>query len=235
MEYEDFIIRILICFCLSFMIGIERQFRNRPVGLRTSLLVSIGAFLFVSYSSLVGASDISRIASQVVAGIGFLGAGVILKDGEKIRGLTTAATLWCVAAIGVLCAGGALKEATFGGLLVLFSNTLLRYINAHFYNYSNNKRVRCLYELNIYSKDDILEIKKALLNFVSKNRDTVEVTNIELVKNDKKNELIINFYVFKNKLNLIDNYLLKLMQNNENISYNIKKIKEILDIEADEM
>ena len=100
MGINEFIFRILICFGLSFIIGIERQYRNRPVGLRTSILVSIGSFLFVSFSFLVGSTDLSRIASQVVTGIGFLGAGVILKDGAKVRGLTTAATLWCVAAIG---------------------------------------------------------------------------------------------------------------------------------------
>ena len=88
---SEFILYLIICFILSFLIGIERQYRRRVVGLRTTILVSLGAFLFVTFSFSVGATDLSRIASQVVTGIGFLGAGVILKDGQKIRGLTTAA------------------------------------------------------------------------------------------------------------------------------------------------
>ena len=164
MGINEFIFRILICFGLSFIIGIERQYRNRPVGLRTSILVSIGSFLFVSFSFLVGSADLSRIASQVVTGIGFLGAGVILKDGAKVRGLTTAATLWCVAAIGVLCAGGALKEASFGTLIILFSNTLLRYINGLVQSYSNSKKTHCTYEIKIGIKEnDYSKIKNNLL------------------------------------------------------------------------
>ena len=122
---SEFILYLIICFALSFLIGIERQYRRRVVGLRTTILVSLGAFLFVTFSFSVGATDLSRIASQVVTGIGFLGAGVILKDGQKIRGLTTAATLWCDAAIGTLCAGGAIPEAIIGTILILFSNIIL--------------------------------------------------------------------------------------------------------------
>ena len=80
MTYEQFLIRISISFILSFLIGLERQWRRRAIGLRTNVLVSIGSFLFVSFSIQTNANDISRIAAQVVSGIGFLGAGVILKD-----------------------------------------------------------------------------------------------------------------------------------------------------------
>ena len=138
MDYE-FLFYLSICFLLSFFIGFERQYRKRIIGLRTTILVSLGAFLFVRFSFSVGGSDISRIASQVVAGIGFLGAGVILKDGKKIRGLTTAATLWCDAAIGVLCAGGAIFEAIVGTIIILFSNVILRYVNKLINNLSDKK------------------------------------------------------------------------------------------------
>ena len=99
------------------------------VGLRTNVLVCIGAFLFVYLSFGINASDKTRIAAQVVSGIGFLGAGVILRDGNKIKGLNTAATLWCVAAIGTLCASGLVIEATLGTLFVLISNIILRIIS----------------------------------------------------------------------------------------------------------
>lgn len=126
MEINTFFIRILICFCLSILIGLERQIRHRMVGLRTNVLVCIGAFLFVYLSFGINASDKTRIAAQVVSGIGFLGAGVILRNGNKIKGLNTAATLWCVAAIGVLCASGLILEATLGTVFVLLSNIILR-------------------------------------------------------------------------------------------------------------
>lgn len=126
MNLATFFIRLLICFILSILIGLERQLRHRMVGLRTNVLVCIGAFLFVYLSFGINVSDQTRIAAQVVSGIGFLGAGVILRDGSKIKGLNTAATLWCVAAIGTLCASGLVLEATIGTIFVLLSNVILR-------------------------------------------------------------------------------------------------------------
>ena len=129
MELTTFIIRLIICFSLSILVGLERQLRHRMVGLRTNVLVCIGAFLFVYLSFGINAKDQTRIAAQVVSGIGFLGAGVILRDGSKIKGLNTASTLWCVAAIGALCASGLVVEASLGTLFVLLSNIILRLIS----------------------------------------------------------------------------------------------------------
>ena len=133
MDFKSFLLGLLICFLLSFLLGIERQYRRRFLGLRTMILVSVGSYLFVSFSFLIPGyqTDMTRIAAQVVAGIGFLGAGVIIKDSKnsKVTGLTTAATLWCDASVGVLCAGGFIKEAIVAALVVLFSNVILRYIN----------------------------------------------------------------------------------------------------------
>lgn len=129
MDISIFIIRLIICFSLSILVGLERQLRHRMVGLRTNVLVCIGAFLFVYLSFGIETSDKTRIAAQVVSGIGFLGAGVILRDGSKIKGLNTAATLWCVAAIGTLCASGLVIEASLGTLFVLLSNIILRLIS----------------------------------------------------------------------------------------------------------
>ena len=129
MEYLDFLGRISVCFILGIIIGFERQYRRRIAGMRTITLVSLGAFLFVSVSKLTIANDITRVAAQVVSGIGFLGAGVILRDGTNIRGLNTAATLWCSAAIGTLTALGLLVEAVIGVFFILFANVVLRFIS----------------------------------------------------------------------------------------------------------
>ena len=136
MNLQTFLIRIFICFSLSILIGLERQLRHRMVGLRTNVLVCIGAFLFVylSFGINISDSDPTRIAAQVVSGIGFLGAGVILRDGSKIKGLNTAATLWCVAAIGTLCAAGLVVEATIGTAFVLLSNVILRLVSLFIMN-----------------------------------------------------------------------------------------------------
>lgn len=134
MEIKTFLFRIIICFILSILIGFERQYRHRMVGLRTNVLVCIGAFLFVFMSFGIDVSDKTRIAAQVVSGIGFLGAGVILREGNKIKGLNTAATLWCVAAIGILCASGMIIEAITGTILVLSSNIILRLISLKIMN-----------------------------------------------------------------------------------------------------
>ena len=129
MDLKVFIIRISICFILSILVGLERQYRHKTVGLRTNVLVSLGAFMFVSASLDSINTDSTRIAAQVVSGIGFLGAGIILKDGNRIKGLNTAATLWCVAAIGVLTAFGMTLEATIGTSFILISNIILRLIS----------------------------------------------------------------------------------------------------------
>ncbi|MFE2549733.1 MgtC/SapB family protein [Streptomyces sp. NPDC059355] len=114
-------------------IGLERQWRARMAGLRTNALVAGGAALFVLLSQygFIGAVsevqyDGSRVAAQIVSGIGFLGAGVIMRDGLSVRGLNTAATLWCSAAVGCLAGTGMFVLAAFGTAGVVGANLLLR-------------------------------------------------------------------------------------------------------------
>ena len=117
---------------LGSAIGLERQWRQRLAGLRTNTLVALGAASFLVFSGLVpGDSSPLRVAAQVVSGIGFLGAGLIFKEGLSVHGLNTAATLWCSAAVGVLAGGGFKAHAALVTLLVIFVNLCLRPI-AHF-------------------------------------------------------------------------------------------------------
>ena len=100
---------------LGCLIGLERQWHRRNAGLRTNALVSLGAALFVSLSGLLfGTGDQSRIAAQVVSGIGFIGAGLLIKEGMNVSGLNTAATLWCAGAVGTLAGSGFVSEAAIG-------------------------------------------------------------------------------------------------------------------------
>lgn len=119
MEHNiDMIGRILLASLLGGLIGLEREIHGRPAGFRTHLLVSLGSCLFVAtslefyrlYGNFSGVGpvgvDPGRVAAQVVTGIGFLGAGAIIREGASIRGLTTAACLWIAAAIGLACGSG---------------------------------------------------------------------------------------------------------------------------------
>ena len=127
MQIHLFIVRLVVAVALGAMIGAERQLRQRMAGLRTNALVAAGSALFVLVTAFSGDSEASaRIAAQVVSGIGFLGAGVIMREGLNVRGLNTAATLWCSAAVGVLSGQGQLIEAAAGALAVLGANILLR-------------------------------------------------------------------------------------------------------------
>lgn len=135
MHYTDFVLRIAIAFTLGAVIGVERQWRQHRAGLRTNTLVAVGAALFVTLSFTLGngtPGDRTRIAAQVVSGIGFLGAGVMIREGLTLRGLNTAATLWCAAAVGVLAGSGHEWHAVTGAGFVLAANLLLRPVAKRF-------------------------------------------------------------------------------------------------------
>lgn len=120
-------VSLFVAFVLASIIGAERQWRQRSAGLRTNVLVAIGAAAFVSLGlRLNGAPGGAQVTAYVVSGIGFLGAGAIMKDGLHIQGLNTAATLWCAGAIGALSGAGLAAEAVLLTIAVLAGNTLLR-------------------------------------------------------------------------------------------------------------
>jgi putative Mg2+ transporter-C (MgtC) family protein len=126
-DFLDTLISLLVAFIFGTLIGAERQYRQRSAGLRTNVLVAVGAAAFVDLANhLTGQEGSVRVIAYVVSGIGFLGAGAIMKEGMSVRGLNTAATLWASAAVGS-CAGA--DCATMSALLTVFvlaGNTLLR-------------------------------------------------------------------------------------------------------------
>lgn len=127
MAFLNTLAALAVAFVLGTAIGLERQLRQRSAGLRTNVLVAVGAAAFADLGlRLNGAHGAAGIIAYVVSGIGFLGAGVILKDGASIRGLNTAATLWCSAAVGTFAGAGFPAEAAGVAAFVLAGNTLLR-------------------------------------------------------------------------------------------------------------
>jgi putative Mg2+ transporter-C (MgtC) family protein len=127
MAFLHTLLALGVAFVLGTAIGFERQWRQRNAGMRTNVLVAVGAAAFSDLGlRLTGNEGAVRIIAYIVSGIGFLGAGVILKDGGSIRGLNTAATLWCSAAVGAFAGAGLPVEAIAVACFVLAGNTLLR-------------------------------------------------------------------------------------------------------------
>jgi putative Mg2+ transporter-C (MgtC) family protein len=132
----EIIIRLCLAALLGAVLGFERERHGRPAGLRTHLLVSLGSAGFMILSPLVAEmgkgvpADPGRIAAQVVSGIGFLGAGAIVKEGVNIRGLTTAACLWIAAAIGMTAGAGFFLEAVFICGLAIVALVIFPYIES---------------------------------------------------------------------------------------------------------
>ena len=164
MDPGVFAVRILLALLLGSIIGAERQMRQRMAGLRTNALVSIGAALFVMVSAFESVPQgATRIASYVVSGIGFLGAGVIMREGINVRGLNTAATLWCSAAVGVLSGLGHPLEASIGAATILAANVFLRSVS-HLINRQDLQgatEIEQVYRLSIVCRpDDEVQVRK---------------------------------------------------------------------------
>jgi len=119
----EHVVRLAAAIVLGGLIGLERELRAKPAGFRTIILICVGACLFTMVSRIVGGpdGDSTRIAAQIVSGIGFLGAGAILRDRTGIIGLTTAATIWSVAAVGMAVGYGQLALATIGTVAILLA------------------------------------------------------------------------------------------------------------------
>lgn len=127
MEPQEIAVRLGAALLFGSLIGFERQWRQRMAGLRTNALVAIGAAGFVVFSTIVsGDNNPTQVAAQIVSGIGFLGAGVILREGLNVQGLNTAATLWCSAMVGTFAGAGQIVASALGAAFVVSTNLFLR-------------------------------------------------------------------------------------------------------------
>ena len=122
----DVVTRLCWALVLGVMIGFERQWHQKMAGLKTNALVALGSAGFVVFATAAGQGNPSQVSAQIVSGIGFLGAGVIMREGISVHGLNTAATLWCSAMVGALAGFGMWEASGIAGCLVLLANLLLR-------------------------------------------------------------------------------------------------------------
>lgn len=151
--YSIFLLRFLICFILSFIIGLEREFNNK-MGLKVNMLVSVGTFLFCTIA--IKFSDVeeqARILAQIISGIGFIGAGSIVTNDNEVKGLNTAATVWCVTASSILVSFGYIVEALLGTFAVLFINIVFKK------HHSNNRMINnYILKIKYHADEDISRI-----------------------------------------------------------------------------
>ena len=164
-EFLDTLVSLFAAFVLGTAIGAERQYRQRGGGLRTHVLVAVGAATFVDVGMhLNGNTGATQVVAYVVSGVGFLGAGVIMKEGGNVWGLNTAATLWCSAAVGA-CAGADLAiEAVALTGFVLAGNTLLRpLVNAINRSPVEESAIEAIYEVRVTVDAEHLEEARELL------------------------------------------------------------------------
>jgi putative Mg2+ transporter-C (MgtC) family protein len=187
-DFLDSLISLAAAFVLGTLIGAERQYRQRGGGLRTHVLVAVGAATFVDIGQhLNGNAGATQIIAYVVSGVGFLGAGVIMKQGSNVWGLNTAATLWCSAAVGA-CAGADLAfESVALTVFVLAGNTLLRpLVNAINRAPIDEASTEAIYEIHVTTSADNLDDARELL------RDVIEAANygvqdIDVVEREQGN------------------------------------------------
>ncbi len=189
---NDILIRIVLSIILGFALGLERELTYKWAGLRTNMLVCLGSCLFTILSiygfttavSLYPIGDPSRVAAQVITGIGFIGGGTVLRHGVTVSGLTTAATLWVVASIGMACGCGQLGAAMLTTVCAIVVLVLIRVFEIHIMP-KNLKNLRKLSIIMTCNNQHSEQVKKQLfdefkeLNEFTQKRDEV---NPELTK-----------------------------------------------------
>ncbi len=178
MLYTEFLFRILLSLGLGFAIGLERQLTGHTAGIRINVLICMGSGFFTLFPMLFGSDETFRVAAAIISGVGFLCSGVIFKENASVRGINTAATLWCTAAIGVLASSGIyLIACTATGLLIL-SNLLLRPLARKISPITQEEESEKQYRISITCQESAEhEIRMLLLN--SNSSKTLYLTNLE--------------------------------------------------------
>lgn len=201
-----FSIRLAVAIVLGFIVGLERQWTKHQAGILTNVIVCVGAFAYSAFSYIAAGDnvDVTRVAAQVVSGIGFLGAGLIIRDGINIRGLSTAATIWTTAAVGVLCT---LEDIWFS-VIVAVAIVILHLLLHPFSSFINKKshytervdRAECTYKITIIcSESSETDIRSHLVKTI-KDKPDVLLHNLESNETDNKN-IKIRAYVTTPKKN----------------------------------
>lgn len=208
----EFFMRLLAALILGFMLGLERELTNKYAGLRTHILVTLGACVFTLLSiygfptfangdnviidQATGIRDSARVAAQIVTGIGFIGAGTVLRNGPMVFGLTTAATLWIAASIGMACGTGMYDVAIISTVLSVAVLTLIRIFERQILPASVKRVGR--YKITMYC--NIEDTKKIYDYLVSKVDDMRDFTTKKLIENPEKSKVSSSFEITNKKM-----------------------------------
>ena len=208
----NFLISLSLALVLGFMLGLERELTNKYAGLRTHILVCLGACVFtlisiygfptfasgdnVNLSQATGIRDTARVAAQIVTGIGFIGAGTVLRNGPMVIGLTTAATLWIAASIGMACGAGMYEIAIFATILSVAVLTLIRIFERQFLPAGVKQAKR--YKISVYCNE--ADVKKIYDYIVSVVDCVKEFSSKKLIENPLKSKVISTFETCNKKL-----------------------------------
>ncbi|MFR5874895.1 MAG: MgtC/SapB family protein [Eubacterium sp.] len=228
---KGFLIHLMCAAALGSVIGFERQWTHHQAGILTNLIVCLGSFAFTSFGYLLtnNSVDLTRIAAQVVSGVGFLGAGVILRDGGNVKGLNTAATVWASAAVGILCC---LTNLTYA-ILVAFAIVILHLLLHPFSSWINkikkydkserkkSRRKEALYKISVSCPEDAaLEVRKSIINIIKDEPEALLHTlESSTAHSDEHNKKIRAYITTKTENDaLIESLITKVGKNEEIIS-----------------
>ena len=210
--HSQYTISLIMAVFLGFLLGLERELTNKYAGLRTHILVTLGACIFTLLSvygfptfadgdniiinNATGIRDTSRVAAQIVTGIGFIGAGTVLRNGPMVFGLTTAATLWIAASIGMACGAGMYDVAIISTVLSVAVLTLIRMFEKHILPTSGKNIKR--YKLTIYCDgEDVDKVYEILTSKVDNMR---AFTSKKLLENIAKSKVSAEFELANKKM-----------------------------------
>lgn len=208
----DFLLRLSAALVLGFALGLERELTNKYAGLRTHILVCLGACVFTLLSiygfptfangdnviieQATGVRDTARIAAQIVTGIGFIGAGTVLRNGPMVFGLTTAATLWLAASIGMACGAGMFDVAVISTVFSIAVLTLIRIFERQILPVSVKQVKR--FKISIYCNgEDVKNVYSYLTSVVDEMKD---FTAKKLIENPQKSKISVSFELANKKV-----------------------------------
>lgn len=199
MSIQEFIIRILIIIVVGIAIGIERQITGHNIGVKTTILIALGTFAFVSVEVLFKSTDL-RMAANIITGIGFLCSGVIFKNGLTVNGLNTSATLWSTSAISVLISYGFIIQGVIATVVLISFNLILAYVSGLIKPISKLADIddKTYYIETVCLKSNISNVKKVIFLNLSDKISLVEL-QVNSITSDK--------YRIKAKINSSDKYI----------------------------
>ena len=220
MTIVQFFLNIGVALGLGGAIGLERQITGHSIGIRTGVLVCIGASVFTSFAYCVPDGDVSRMAAQIISGVGVLGSGIIFKDGFNVRGINTAATIWCTAGIGVMAGAGLyLYAAAVTGCLIAV-NIGLRLLSHEIVHWQITDDSGGFFCLNLAcSQEGEIEVREKIVALLSKKKN--DLISLNCQKQASQTILFEAKFIYRGK---------KYIENNERIAGELLRLEPVRDV-----